>query len=163
MASIEVTSQPIAVDHVRIACRRSFAQVRAALADELPALDPKLMALLSSGDQAAIADHEKHGPPLFIFLERDHGVLLEIAGGKRNAVQLEIGNPITASRMTRHDLRAALYAPLRVVLLETEGGEVVFEYDKPSTLFGQFGDERVREVGLYLDRELEVALVKAAG
>ncbi len=65
--------------------------------------------------------------------------------------------------MTRHNLGAALYAPLRVALFETESGEVVFEYDKPSTLFGQIGDERVTEVGLYLDRELEAALIKAAG
>ncbi|WP_258608437.1 hypothetical protein [Mesorhizobium sp. AR10] len=65
--------------------------------------------------------------------------------------------------MTRHNLGAALYAPLRVALFETEAGEVVFEYDKPSTLFGQLEDERITEVGLYLDRELEAALMKAAG
>jgi hypothetical protein len=65
--------------------------------------------------------------------------------------------------MTRHNLGAAIYAPLRVVLFETEAGDVVFEYDKPSTLFGQFGDEKITEVARYLDRELEAALVKVAG
>ena len=65
--------------------------------------------------------------------------------------------------MTRHNLGAALYAPLRVALFETESGEVVFEYDKPSTLFGHFGDERITEVGPYIDRELEAAPIKAAG
>jgi hypothetical protein len=40
---------------------------------------------------------------------------------------------------------------------------VVFEYDRPSSLFGQFGDERVRQVGLDLDRELETVLLRAAG
>jgi len=65
--------------------------------------------------------------------------------------------------MTRHNLGAALYAPLRVALFETESGEVVFEYDKPSTLFGQIGDQRITEIGLTLDRELEAALIKAAG
>jgi hypothetical protein len=49
-----------------------------------------------------------------MFLERDHGALLEIAAGKKNAVEYEIGNTFTASKMTRHHLGAALYAPLRV-------------------------------------------------
>ncbi|WP_413742387.1 hypothetical protein ACL2XO_06000 [Sodalis sp. RH15] len=70
---------------------------------------------------------------------------------------------MTTATMTRHNLGAALYAPLRVALFETDGGETVFEYDKPSTLFSQLGNERVTEIGRYLDRELEAALLKAAG
>ena len=42
-------------------------------------------------------------------------------------------------------------------------GGGIFEYDKPSSLFGQFGDERVTEVGRYLDETLEAALLRAAG
>lgn len=42
--------------------------------------------------------------------------------------------------MTRHRLAAALYEPLRVVLFEDEDGRAVVEYDKPSSLFGQFED-----------------------
>jgi hypothetical protein len=64
--------------------------------------------------------------------------------------------------MTRHRLAAALYAPLRVVLFEDEDGRSVFEYDQPSSLFGQFDDERVTEVGRYLDAALEAALLQAA-
>jgi Domain of unknown function DUF302 len=62
---------------------------------------------------------------LSIFLVRDHGEILRIAGQSRNALQYEIGNPLTASSMTRHNLAAALYAPLRVVLYETENGASV--------------------------------------
>ena len=36
--------------------------------------------------------------------------------------------------MTRYELGAALYAPLRVVLFEDERGKGVFEYDKPPSL-----------------------------
>ena len=64
--------------------------------------------------------------------------------------------------MTRHRLSAALYAPLRVVLFEDEQGRGIFEYDKPSSLFGQYGDERVTEVGRYLDSTLEAVLRNAA-
>ena len=36
------------------------------------------------------------------------------------------------------------------------------EHDKPSSFFSQYGDERITEVGYYLDVALEVALRKAA-
>lgn len=162
MPAVEVSSATIAVEHVRITCRRAFNEVRAALEAGLPKLDEHIQVLLSNGDQERIKEIEDHGPKLFMFLLRDHGELLAIAGQKRNAVQYEIGNPISASKMTRHNLGAALYAPLRVVLFETEAGDVVFEYDKPSTLFGQFENEKITEVARYLDRELEAALFKAA-
>ena len=67
----------------------------------------------------------------------------------------------TAERMTRHVFGAGLYAPLRVLLYEEPEG-VFFEYDLPSSLFGQFGDGRVKAVGRELDVELEKALRAAA-
>jgi hypothetical protein len=66
------------------------------------------------------------------------------------------------STMTRHRLAAALYAPLRVVLFEDEQGRGIFEYGRPSSFFGQFGDEGVTEVGRYLDTALETVLRNAA-
>src|SRR5262249_15679941 len=101
-------------------------------------------------------------PEIFIFQIRDHGALLAITGKARNALQYEIGNPVTASLMTRHRLSSALYAPIRVVLYENEAGHGVFEYDQPSTTFGQFGDERVTGVARRLDASLERALLGAA-
>jgi hypothetical protein len=49
-----------------------------------------------------------------------------------------------------------------VVLFEDEEGRGIFEYDKPSSFFGQYGDERVTEVGRYLDATLEAVLRNAA-
>lgn len=65
----------------------------------------------------------------------------------RQALQYEIGNPLTASKMTCHRLATALYAPLRVALYEDEQGRGVFECDRPSSFFGQFGGERVTAIG----------------
>jgi uncharacterized protein (DUF302 family) len=156
------TSQTISVEHIRISSERPFAEVRRKLEDTLPTLDATIVEVLSSGDQKRATDYEANGPTLSIFEQRDHGALLQIVGRECNALQYEIGNPLTASKMTRHKLGAALYAPLRVVLFEDERGNGVFEYDKPSSFFGQFGDERVTEVGRCLDAELEAALRKAA-
>ena len=77
-------------------------------------------------------------------------------------VQYEIGNPLTATRMTCHDLRTALYAPLRLVLFEDKEGKGVFEYDSPLSFFSQFDDERVTKVGRYLDNTLATLLRDAA-
>ena len=88
--------------------------------------------------------------------------MLRIAGLARKAVQYEIGNPLTAARMTQYRLPAALYAPLRVVLYENEDGDAVFEHDRRSSLFGQFGDERVTAVARELDASLERVLANAA-
>jgi uncharacterized protein (DUF302 family) len=78
---------------------------------------------LDDGHVVERADREmKEGPELSIFSGRDHGALLKIAGKARNAIQYDIGNPVTASLMTRHRLPAALYAPIRVVLYENDAG-----------------------------------------
>jgi len=157
-----LSSRTLAVEHVKISSQRLFAEVRRRLEDALPKLDASIAEALRGGDQKRATQYEENGPRLSIFEERDHGSLLQAFGGRRNAVQYEIGNPVTASLMTRYQLSAALYAPLRVVLFEDEQGKGVFEYDKPSSFFGQYGDERVTEVGRYLDVALEAALRKAA-
>ena len=152
----------IEVGHIRIESAKSFADVRAALERNVPQLDPTLVKALTDGDVERANREKEQGPELFIFQVRDHGALLAIAGKARDALQYEIGNPVTASLMTRHRLSAALYAPIRVLLYENDAGHGVFEYDQPSTTFGQFGDERVMTVARGLDAALERALLAAA-
>src|ERR1700722_3649336 len=161
-AQASVTSKTIAVEHIRISSRRPFAEVRRKLEGTVPKLDTGIAKVLRSGDQERAKIYEDNGPGLSIFEERDHGSLLQSWGRRRNARQYEIGTPLTASKMTRHQLPAALYAPLRVVLFEDEHGRGIFEYDRPSSFFSQYGDERVTEVGRYLDATLEPALRTAA-
>ena len=70
-----------------------------------------------------------------------------IHGLQQKAIQYDIGNPLTASRMTEHQLSAALYAPIRVLLRESpEEGVVAFEYDRPASVFGQFNNADVNTV-----------------
>ena len=152
----------IEVGHIRIESAKSFADVRATLERNVPQLDPTLVKALTDGDVERANREKEQGPELFIFQVRDHGALLAIAGKARDALQYEIGNPVTASLMTRHRLSAALYAPIRVLLYENGAGHGVFEYDQPSTTFGQFGDERVMAVARGLDTALERALLAAA-
>ena len=157
-----IMERTIQVEHVMIKSRKPFAEVRAALESLVPQLDTLIFVLLQRGESERARTELEGGPELSIFSSRDHGALLQITGQSRKALQYDIGNPLTASRMTRHQLSASLYAPLRVVLYENEAGHATFEYDRPSSLLGQFGDERVTAVARELDAKLERVLVKAA-
>ena len=153
----------IVVEHLSLECRRPFEAAKQALQALVPALRPELQSMLVGADAETIAIARRDWPELWLFLARDHGALTAADGLHRKAVQYEIGNPLTAERMTRHVLAASLYAPLRVVLIEDDRGLARFEYDRPSSLFGQFGDDRVAAIGQELDRELETALEQAGG
>ena len=150
------------VEHIKIASTKSFGETKAALESRMPELDLGFAALLRDGESDRALRELEKGPTLALFLSRDHGGLLQIAGQRRNAVQYEIGNPLTASKLARHQLPAALYAPLRVVLYEDDSGHAIFEYDRPSSLFGQFKDERVSAVARDLDDAIERALLDAS-
>jgi uncharacterized protein (DUF302 family) len=91
----------------------------------------------------------------------DHGALLRLAGQKRKAIQYVVGNPVFALQMTQHDIRASLYAPLRVLIYENEAGKTCVEYDRPSSLFGQFGNAEIAAVAVMLDGKLEALVPKA--
>jgi uncharacterized protein (DUF302 family) len=96
-----------------------------------------------------------------LFGTMDHGALLAMAGKPVRAVQYVVGNPLFAVQMTRHNVAAGLYAPLRLFVYENGAGKTVLEYDKPSSLFGQFHNDRIDAVAAMLERKLE-ELVGAA-
>ena len=160
---VDVTRQTVEVAHVVIKSTKPFAAVRSALEASIPHLDPEIPGLVAHDLTDRLRQRLDLAATLSIFSEFNHGALLRIYGKARNAVQYLIGNPLTASTMTRYGLAAGLYAPLRVILYEAEDGGSRFEYDLPSSLFGQFGDERITEVGRSLDVELGRALCAAAG
>jgi uncharacterized protein (DUF302 family) len=160
IADPTVTRRAFQVEHVKIESIKKFTDVEAAFEASLPKLDPAMIKALAAGDEQRVTELEQ-GNPLFIFLRRDHGALLQIVGRPRRAVQYDVGNPHTASKMTRHRLSAGLYAPLRVILYEDENGDAVFEYDKPSSLFGQFDDDAVTAIARGLDDALESAVRRA--
>ena len=99
---------------------------------------------------------------LMIFSVFDHGAALNMVGARLNAKQYLIGNPLTAIQMTQHDIRAALYAPLRVLVYGQGDGYTIVEYDQPSSQFGQFGQLDVTQVARTLDEKLERVFVQAA-
>lgn len=162
MAGSDTSVEKITIEHVTIKSRNTFAAVRAALEALVPHLDDGFWTLLRFGVVDRARQELEAAATLSIFGTRDHGAVLAIAGLQRRAIQYDIGNPLTASRMTRHKISAGLYAPVRVLLRESPEGEVAFEYDRPASTFGQFGDESVDEIARKLDEDLRNVLQKAA-
>jgi uncharacterized protein (DUF302 family) len=113
-------------------------------------------------DAEAVLQRQEGPNGLMLFSFYDHGALLSIKGSPRKARQYVVGNPLFAARMTQHDIRAALYAPLRVLVYADDSGRTRVEYDLPSSLFGQFKNEKVNEVAAELDRKLSDLVEKSS-
>ena len=77
-------------------------------------------------------------------------------------MQYVIGNVLVSTQMAQRELAAALHAHLRIVVYENESGVATIEYDRPSALFGQFGNERVTAVARDLDEKIQDVLIRAA-
>jgi uncharacterized protein (DUF302 family) len=136
-----------------------------AFEQQLGRFNPEVYESLAAGEDTEKARAKIEamvGPSGFVlFRTSDHGALLRLAGQKKKAIQYLVGNPLFAIQMTQHDIRASLYAPLRVLLYENEPGKTCVEYDRPSSLFGQFGNAKVTEVAAMLDRKLEQLVARA--
>jgi len=147
------------VDHIRLTTTKPFDHVRADFERQLGRFDADAYRSLAAGENAETVRariEAMAGPSGFmVFATHDHGALLRLVGLTRKAVQYVVGNPLYAVQMTQHAIGASLYAPLRVLLYENDEGQVCVEYDRPSSLFGQFGDDRLALVASSLDHKLE--------
>jgi uncharacterized protein (DUF302 family) len=149
----------ITVEHIRVVAEKPLYQVTKAFEQQLGQFNEETYKTLAAGEDVEKARAKLEamvGPSGFmLFRTSDHGSLLRLVGQKRKAIQYLLGNPLFAIQMTQHDIRASLYAPLRVLIYEDEIGKTCVEYDRPSSLFGQFGNAKVTEVATMLDRKLE--------
>jgi len=124
-------------------------------------------------DFALAAVHPKHGMQrlqasqgeqgLMLFQgTNNHGALFATIGQSRKAMRYYVGNPLIALQMTRHNISAALYAPLSILVYQVDENSTRVEYIRPSTLFGQFKIPEIDKVGKTLDGKLSTLLTKAA-
>jgi uncharacterized protein (DUF302 family) len=161
----EMNGNHFTVDHVRRTTDKPFGDVTTAFERQLGRFEPGVYQALAAGGDAegARAKIEAMAGPsgFMLFATHNHGALLRLASQQHKAIQYVVGNPLFALQMTQHDIRASLYAPLRVLIYENDEGKTCVEYDRPSSLLGQFNDDQIASVASMLDRKLE-ALVAAA-
>ena len=103
------STRAIPVEHVTIRSTKPFEDVRAKLATL--AFDDGIFTLLRYGESERAIRELEACPPLTIFGQRDHGALLAVAGLTRRSIQFDIGNPLTASKMTAIDCRRGSMHP----------------------------------------------------
>ncbi|CAN7493577.1 DUF302 domain-containing protein [Variovorax sp. LjRoot84] len=158
-----VSMRPLTVEHIRISSKRSFDEVKTALESRVRFVQVDLLIpYLQKGDMAgARAELERLAAPagLSILYSLNHGAALAMDGGPRKAVGYGIGNVLTAVSMNKHNVAAGLYAPVRVILYEGADGTAVFEYDRPSSMFGLLGNASIDSVAARLDVALKELLM----
>ena len=155
----------ITVDHVQVVTAKTFDEVTKAFEKQLGKFDPEAYKSIAAGEDVEKVRKKIEamvGPSGFmLFTTHNHGALLRLAGQKKKAIQYIVGNPLFAVQMTQHDIRASLYAPLRVLIYVNDEGKTSVEYDRASSLFGQFGNAKVTEVATMLDRKMAQLVAKA--
>src|SRR5262249_35710938 len=139
--TFKISSSPVQILHRSFETDSGFERFTEALEKILGHLPKDFEQDLGTRPQLAVqrvkstaGDHD-----LMIVSVFDHGAVLNVKGARTNAKLYLIGNPLTATDMTKHDIRAALYAPIRVLVYEPRAGQTSVEYDLPSSLVGQFG------------------------
>src|SRR5262249_54880134 len=162
MTSVANSASEVKVQHRSLLIERGYEEFTERLEQILGRFVPSRLKGLTP-DDAMEALKSMEGEQGFMIINIfDHGADLLIVGQRRKAKQYLIGNPLVAIQITRHDIRAALYAPLRVLVFESEPGRTVVEFDQPSTLFGQFGRNEVTAGAVESDGKLDRVIAKAA-
>jgi len=99
------------------------------------------------------------------FLELNHHRWLSVYEGKSHPaiVVYTIGNPLIAQTIVKHDTRAALNIPLRLLIVEDpEGRKTRIMYHLPSSVMVLVDDPNIRGAARALDLKLENLLTMVA-
>ena len=137
---VEVTSNPLPVEHIVIRTKKPYPEVKAGI-EKLGRFDDAMRAMLVKNDiegLRAAAQRAAGEDGLAIHYVAPHGDLLALQGERRPLIAYYIGNILSASEMTKVNPAAGLYAPLRVVVYANADGGTTMEYDRPTSMFGQF-------------------------
>jgi len=161
---VDVMSTPLPVEHIVIRTKKPYAVVKAEV-EKLGRFDDAMRQMLVKDDiegLRAAAERAAGENGLAIHYVAPHGELLALQGERRPLVAYYIGNILLASAMTKINPAAGLYAPLRVVVYANADGGTTMEYDRPTSMFGQFRNTEIDTVAQSLDQRLFAFLKKVS-
>ena len=157
-----IESVPHEVNRLAVAVGAPFDAFRARYEQAVPEFETERFARLvdeNAGWDAVLRATAENAPHDFIiYWSQDFSPLLRLAGERWRCVEYLMGNHTIAQRMFRYEPAVLLYAPLRTAIYEDAEGETWFTVEQPSTQFAGFGDPRITEIGVELDRKLAVLL-----
>jgi hypothetical protein len=116
--TVEITSTPLAVEHIVVKTRKPYPEVKAGI-EKLGRFDDGMHAMLAKNDiegLRAAAERAQGVDGLAIHYVALHGDLLALKARRRALIAYYIGNVLSATEMTNVNPAAGLYAPLRVVV-----------------------------------------------
>jgi uncharacterized protein (DUF302 family) len=98
------------------------------------------------------------------FLTLDHGAWMKkFEGGTAKAKMYTIGNPLIARTMLKHEMRAGLNVPIRVIIFQDVDKKTRLGYHLPSSLMAVYGNRDVQKACFALDEKLEQLAKTAMG
>jgi len=147
-----------AMTRVDIATGVAYDEFTAAFEKAAPPFDrataQRIVAAGGTWDDVRAAVAKNAPNELMMYSKIDASELLGVAGHRTQAIEYLVGNHVIAETMFRHDPKALLYAPLRMLVYSDSDGNAIFTMDRPSAAFGSFGIAEVTEVGEGLDRKV---------
>ncbi len=92
---------------------------------------------------------------MMVMAEVNQGQMLSMTGLSLKATLFLVGNPTVGKQLFEQNQAVGLYVPLRVSVYADANGRTHIEYDRPSSLLGQFGNEQIAMVAKMLDEKLD--------
>jgi hypothetical protein len=124
----------------------------------VPAADPEWLGDYAGQHarwQDVIADTDERGRSGFVRSWRaDMAPLMTAAGELRPCTGYLMGNHAITEKIYRQDPAVMLYTPLRTLVYIDSGDRTRFAVDQPSTVFADFADPVIAELGRDVDRQL---------
>lgn len=152
-----VSNTTVVMDHVTIETSAPYQLVTSRLNAEVKRFDESYRELLKDNkiDELRVKLTQGLEPDGFmIHFVAEQGNLLGLEGRRQQGNVYYLGDVLAAAQMTKLNFSAALYAPLRLNVYQNARGGTTFEYDKPSTQFGQFHNADIDKVARSLDDRL---------
>lgn len=99
---------------------------------------------------------------MMVMAQVDQGKMLSMTGLSLKATLFLIGNPTVGKQLFEQSHAVGLYVPLRISVYTDVDGKTYIEYDRPTTLLGQFKNDKVTMIAQMLDEKISGLATMAA-
>ncbi len=91
---------------------------------------------------------------MMVMVQVDQGKMLSMTGLSLKATVFLVGNPTVGKQLFEQSHAVGLYVPLRIAVYTDTDGKTYVQYDKPSTLLGQFKNDKIGMIAQMLDEKI---------
>ena len=91
---------------------------------------------------------------MMVMAQVDQGKMLSMTGLSLKATVFLVGNPTVGKQLFEQSHAVGLYVPLRIAVYTDTDGKTYVQYDKPSTLLGQFKNDTIGMIAQMLDEKI---------